>query len=96
MFFCLRKIIPDENCCWNPETLMTEILSEVHYLPDSWRGQAHTTLVRDQFSQLFQYKAVSLKYDYYYDHQNLAYFNLYIVTLLKLLLILINNRRKKD
>ncbi|XKL67657.1 hypothetical protein PGB90_003148 [Kerria lacca] len=59
----MRKIIPDENCCWNPETLMTEILSEVHYLPDSWRGQAHTTLVRDQFSQLFQYKAVYLIYE---------------------------------
>lgn len=54
-----RKIIPDENCCYIPENLMMEVLSEVHYLPDSWRGQAHTTMVRDEFSQLFQYKAVS-------------------------------------
>ena len=38
---------------------MIDILAEVHYLPDTWRGQAHTTSVRDQFSQFFQYKAVS-------------------------------------
>ncbi|KAK7575552.1 hypothetical protein V9T40_011838 [Parthenolecanium corni] len=59
----IRKIIPDENCCWQPENLMTEVLAEVHYLPDAWRGHAHTTFVRDQFSQLFQYKFVYLLYE---------------------------------
>lgn len=48
----------DENIYLCPETLMVEILKEVHYLPDTWRGHAHTTLVRDQFAQFFQYKWV--------------------------------------
>lgn len=60
-----RKIIPDENCCWQPENLMTEVLAEVHYLPDAWRGHAHTTFVRDQFSQLFQYKFVSSNWKHF-------------------------------
>ncbi|XP_065216875.1 autophagy-related protein 9A [Planococcus citri] len=58
-----RGFIPDENMCWCPEKLLIEILAEVHYLPDSWRGQAHSTGVRDQFSQFFQYKAVYLVFE---------------------------------
>lgn len=57
MFY--RVFIPDENLVWCPENLMTAILAQVHYLPDSWRGNAHTTRVRSEMSQLFQYKAVS-------------------------------------
>lgn len=55
-----RVFIPDENLVWCPENLMTAILAQVHYLPDNWRGNAHTTRVRNEMSQLFQYKAVSL------------------------------------
>ncbi|GLG98624.1 Autophagy-related protein 9 [Gryllus bimaculatus] len=55
-----RVFIPDENLVWCPEKLMTAVLAHVHYLPDSWRGQAHTHKVREEFSQLFQYKAVYL------------------------------------
>lgn len=58
-----RGFIPDENMYWCQETLMIEILAEVHYLPDSWRGLAHTTFVRDQFAQFFQYKAVYLLFE---------------------------------
>lgn len=43
---------------WCPEKLMTAVLAHVHYLPDTWKGQAHTHTVRQEFSQLFQYKAV--------------------------------------
>nr|CAD7423592.1 unnamed protein product [Timema monikensis] len=53
-----RVFIPDENLVWCPEKLLTAVLAHVHYLPDSWRGQAHTHRVREEFSQLFQYKAV--------------------------------------
>lgn len=60
-----RGFIPDENMCWVPETLMLEILAEVHYLPDSWRGQAHSTFVRDQFAHLFQYKAVNYNFFFF-------------------------------
>ncbi|XP_063224010.1 autophagy-related protein 9A [Bacillus rossius redtenbacheri] len=55
-----RVFIPDENLVWCPEKLMTAVLAHVHYLPDSWRGQAHTHRVRNEFSQIFQYKAVYL------------------------------------
>jgi hypothetical protein len=54
-----RGFIPNENECCCPEAVMVQMLAEVHYLPDSWRGQAHTSVVRDQFAQFFQYKAVS-------------------------------------
>ena len=54
-----RALIPDENVVWCPETLMTAVLAHVHYLPDDWRGRAHKNSVRDKFSQLFPYRAVS-------------------------------------
>ncbi|XP_046397934.1 autophagy-related protein 9A isoform X1 [Ischnura elegans] len=55
-----RAFIPDENLVWCPEALMTAVLAHAHYLPDGWRGRAHTSSVRSHFSQLFQYKAVYL------------------------------------
>jgi Autophagy protein Apg9. len=54
----LKAFIPDENLVWCPEDLMTVILKQIHYCPTWWKGQAHTTRVRDEFSQLFQYKIV--------------------------------------
>jgi hypothetical protein len=56
---CNRVFIPDENLVWCPEKLMSAVLAHAHYLPDSYRGQAHTNRVREEFSQLFHYKAVS-------------------------------------
>ncbi|XP_054273338.1 autophagy-related protein 9A [Macrosteles quadrilineatus] len=55
-----RVFIPDENLVWCPENLMTAVLAQVHYLPDNWRGNAHTSRVRNELSQLFQYKATYL------------------------------------
>lgn len=51
-------MIPDENMIWCPEQLLRNVLAHVHYLPGSWRGYAHTSMVRDQFEQFFQLKAV--------------------------------------
>ncbi|KAK7080058.1 Autophagy-related protein 9A [Halocaridina rubra] len=48
--------IPDENLVFCPEMLLRRVLGEVHYLPDHWREKAHTSKVRQEFSQLFQYK----------------------------------------
>lgn len=48
--------IPDENLVFCPELLMRRVLSEVHYIPDHWREKAHTSKVRQEFSQLFQYR----------------------------------------
>jgi hypothetical protein len=60
-----RVFIPDENLVWCPEKLLTAVLAHTHYLPDSYRGQAHTNRVRDEFSQLFHYKAVSSQFACY-------------------------------
>lgn len=53
-------LIPDENIIYNPETLMKQILLICHYIPDYWKGKAHTLHVREEFSRLFQYKFVYL------------------------------------
>lgn len=49
--------IPGENTVWDPEQLLKQIVSHTHYIPDEWKGKAHTKEVREKFSQLFQYKA---------------------------------------
>ncbi|GFR97923.1 autophagy-related protein 9 [Elysia marginata] len=49
-------LIPDENEVFCPERLMMSILAQIHYVPGHWKGKAHTTNVRDEFSMLFQYK----------------------------------------
>lgn len=49
--------IPDENTVWDPEQLLKQIVSHTHYIPDAWKGKAHTKEVRKKFSQVFQYKA---------------------------------------
>ncbi|KAJ9595907.1 hypothetical protein L9F63_012926, partial [Diploptera punctata] len=53
-----RIFIPDENLVWCPEKLLIAVLAEIHYLPDNWKGQAHSNKVHNEFSQLFHYKAV--------------------------------------
>lgn len=55
-----RVFIPDEHLVWCPEKLMLNILAHIHYIPDHWKGHAHMYKVRDEFAQLFQYKAAYL------------------------------------
>lgn len=45
---------------WCPEQLMRTILSHIHYMPDEWQCHAHTTVVRDEFGNLFTYKFTHL------------------------------------
>lgn len=52
-----RNCIPNENLIWCPEQLMTAILAHVHYLPATWKNQAHTSMVRQEFGNFFQFKA---------------------------------------
>lgn len=42
---------------------MAAVLAHVHYLPDTWHGQAHTNYVRAQFSNIFPYKMVYLLHE---------------------------------
>lgn len=55
-----RSFIPDEHTVWCPEQLLQRVLAHIHYMPDHWQGNAHRYETRDEFAQLFQYKAVSL------------------------------------
>ncbi|XP_065667140.1 autophagy-related protein 9A isoform X2 [Hydra vulgaris] len=52
--------IPDEHMVFCPETLMKQILSNTHYIPEEWKGRAHTMEVREEFSKMFQYKFIYL------------------------------------
>lgn len=60
MLAICRGFMPDENLVWCPEKLMISVLAHIHYMPDHWKGNSHTTRVRDEFVHLFQYKAVYL------------------------------------
>ncbi|XP_006763428.1 PREDICTED: autophagy-related protein 9A isoform X2 [Myotis davidii] len=53
-----RSFIPDQHLVFCPEQLLRVILAHIHYMPDHWQGNAHRSQTRDEFAQLFQYKAV--------------------------------------
>eukprot|EP00069_Balaena_mysticetus_P021000 bmy_13376T0 len=53
-----RSFIPDQHMVFCPEQLLRVILAHIHYMPDHWQGNAHRSQTRDEFAQLFQYKAV--------------------------------------
>ncbi|XP_050430185.1 autophagy-related protein 9A [Adelges cooleyi] len=57
LFLICRSLVDDEKEIVCQESLMTAVLAEVHYLPDSWVGKAHTQQVSNQFSQIFPFKA---------------------------------------
>lgn len=59
IFNIFRSLVDDDKEIVCQESLMTAVLAEVHYLPDSWVGKAHTQQVSHQFSQIFPFKAVS-------------------------------------
>lgn len=61
-FYYFRSLVDDDKEIVCQESLMTAVLAEVHYLPDSWVGKAHTQQVSNQFSQIFPFKAVSFFY----------------------------------
>lgn len=60
VFLPCRSFIPDQHLVFCPEQLLRVILAHIHYMPDHWQGNAHRYETRDEFAQLFQYKAVSL------------------------------------
>ncbi|KAJ3077309.1 autophagy protein atg9 [Podochytrium sp. JEL0797] len=55
-----RAMVPEETKVFEPERLMREVVEEIHYLPDGWKGKLHTEEVRNQFSVLFDLKIVQL------------------------------------
>ncbi|KAJ7905849.1 putative transmembrane protein [Mycena olivaceomarginata] len=52
----LRGMIPEENRVFDPELLMTEVITFTHYMPDEWKGQLHSKRIHTEFGQLFAMK----------------------------------------
>lgn len=38
-------MVPDDNEVFDPELLMTEVISYTHYMPDEWKGELHSKKV---------------------------------------------------
>ncbi|KAF8211873.1 autophagy protein Apg9-domain-containing protein [Mycena galopus ATCC 62051] len=51
-----RGMIPEENRVFDPELLMTEVITFTHYMPDEWKGQLHSKKIHTEFGQLFAMK----------------------------------------
>jgi len=37
-----RGMIPEENRVFDPELLMTEVITYTHYMPEEWKAQLHS------------------------------------------------------
>lgn len=46
-----------------PNIVLESLSSHTHYMPENWRGQAHTRYVYNQFRQLYQYRATLLLHE---------------------------------
>ncbi|KAF9013922.1 autophagy protein Apg9-domain-containing protein [Cyathus striatus] len=55
-----RGMIPDENRVFDPELLMSEVITFTHYMPDEWKEQLHSKKVHQEFGELFTMKVVTL------------------------------------
>ncbi|PFH54263.1 hypothetical protein AMATHDRAFT_135335 [Amanita thiersii Skay4041] len=51
-----RGMIPEEHRVFDPELLMTEVITYTHYMPDEWKGQLHSKQVHQEFGELFTMK----------------------------------------
>uniref|UniRef100_A0A915JM73 Autophagy-related protein 9 n=1 Tax=Romanomermis culicivorax TaxID=13658 RepID=A0A915JM73_ROMCU len=52
-----RSFISNENQVFCPELMLKILTTHLHYIPDFWKNRAHTSDVRRQFAQLFQFTA---------------------------------------
>ena len=58
-----RILIPDPNMVFCPEKTLTAVMAHIHYFPDSWKGEAHTSRVMTELGELFPYTAVYLLHE---------------------------------
>lgn len=56
-----QSMIPEENRVFDPELLMTEVITYTHYMPEEWKGQLHSKKVSLTFSffLFFAYNSVT-------------------------------------
>jgi autophagy-related protein 9 len=53
-----RGMVPDEHRVFDPELLMTEVISYTHYMPDPWKDVLHSKKVHQEFGEIFVMKIV--------------------------------------
>ncbi|TFK30029.1 APG9-domain-containing protein [Coprinopsis marcescibilis] len=53
-----RGMIPEENRVFDPELLMSEVITYTHYMPDDWKGELHSKRVHQEFGELFAMKVL--------------------------------------
>jgi len=52
---------PDENLVFCPEKTLTAVIAHIHYFPDAWKGQAHTTKVwQSHFPESVAYESFNV------------------------------------
>ncbi|RDB21088.1 Autophagy-related protein 9 [Hypsizygus marmoreus] len=56
MLTAARGMVPDDNRVFDPELLMTEVITYTHYMPDEWKQQLHSKKVHEEFGELFAMK----------------------------------------
>ncbi len=58
IFAGARAFIPDETkSLVSPEDLLNKVSASTHYFPDHWSGRAASLQVKEEVSELFQFKA---------------------------------------
>ena len=72
-FYNFRSLVDDDKEIVCQESLMNAILTEVHYLPDSWVGKAHTQQVSNQFSFLKPYLYLIFSWFYQYNYESKSF-----------------------
>ncbi|XP_006458033.1 hypothetical protein AGABI2DRAFT_183133 [Agaricus bisporus var. bisporus H97] len=53
-----RGMIPEENRVFDPELLMTEVITYTHYMPEDWKNQLHSKKIHQDFGELFSMKVL--------------------------------------
>ncbi|KAG7448093.1 APG9-domain-containing protein [Guyanagaster necrorhizus] len=53
-----RGMIPEDNRVFDPELLMTEVITYTHYMPDEWKGQLHSKRIHQEFGELYAMKVM--------------------------------------
>jgi autophagy-related protein 9 len=56
-------LIPPEHTVYDPVSLISRIIRDIHYFPLEWRGALHTHKVKNEFSKLFNMRITLLGYE---------------------------------
>jgi|UniRef100_A0AC35GGN3 autophagy-related protein 9 len=63
VIFVCRSFIANENLVFCPDFLMKQIVANIHYAPESWLREAHSSEVVNEFGKLFHMRAYAIALD---------------------------------